>query len=587
MNQVQPRAWLSWAFIALLALLCGILAFLQNRWITQFSLAETDRLHQQLQTELSHLSRDFNDEVTRASSSLLPPAPEIEALGRERAYAAQYSSQKESHGQMFSRIALIVPENGSLVFSNLDLNTGQFVRSDWPTAWVALQDQMLNRMSGRGPGPMVPQDSTLIDIPRFSNSGDRGRPGPPGREQEWVIAELNLAYVRSTMLPELLQRHLGGGGKLDYRAEVVTVADPSIVIFQSAPGPEGRITGTPDASVNLFDTGGPGPRSRSGDRGPGRPPWSPGPDTRAPGRFPVPPALRDNDRGRWRLLVRHERGSLEAVVDRARWQNVAISGGILLLILATVAALVRFSRRAQQLAETQMNFVAGVSHELRTPLTVIRTAAFNLRDELARKPEQVERYGKLIQDESAKLTNLVEQILRFASAGAGHVLRTREPLSIGTLIDESLRSSQAALLEPGLVVEKQLQPGLPLVLADELAMKHAFQNLVDNALKYGTEGNNWIGVFASAVKDQNGPAVEVRVADRGPGIPEDEQQRIFDPFFRGQRAIKDQIHGTGLGLNLVKKIVEAHGGTIQVKSEPMKGTEFIVRIPAIANGATG
>ena len=74
--------------------------------------------------------------------------------------------------------------------------------------------------------------------------------------------------------------------------------------------------------------------------------------------------------------------------------------------------------------------------------------------------------------------------------------------------------------------------------------------------------------------------VEVRVQDRGPGVPHDEQQHIFDPFFRGRRARQDQVHGTGLGLNLVKKIVEAHGGSIQVRSEPMKGTEFILRLPA-------
>jgi len=74
--------------------------------------------------------------------------------------------------------------------------------------------------------------------------------------------------------------------------------------------------------------------------------------------------------------------------------------------------------------------------------------------------------------------------------------------------------------------------------------------------------------------------VEIRIADRGPGIPADEQEHIFDPFFRGQRAVQDQVHGSGLGLYLVKKIVEAHGGTIQVKSEPMNGAEFTIRIPA-------
>jgi signal transduction histidine kinase len=249
-------------------------------------------------------------------------------------------------------------------------------------------------------------------------------------------------------------------------------------------------------------------------------------------------------------------------------------------MLATIASLVRFSRRAQQLAELQINFVAGVSHELRTPLTVIRTAAFNLRGRIANKPEQVQRYGALIQSESEKLTALVEQVLRFASSMAGHVIRSREPVAIDTVILGGLRYSRVDSDGPSLVVDKKVDPRLPLVLADELAIQQALQNLVDNALKYGTEGSNWIGVSASPVTDENGQSVEIRIADHGPGIPMEEQEHIFDPFFRGRRAVQDQVHGSGLGLYLVKKIVEAHGGTIRVRSDPMKGTEFIVRIPA-------
>jgi signal transduction histidine kinase len=121
------------------------------------------------------------------------------------------------------------------------------------------------------------------------------------------------------------------------------------------------------------------------------------------------------------------------------------------------------------------------------------------------------------------------------------------------------------------------------------------ENLIGNAAKYGAygssqgtpQGNNWIGIFASKTTGNSPAAVEIRVADRGPGIPADEQAHIFDPFFRGARAVQDQIHGTGLGLSLVKKIVEAHGGSIRVKSEPMKGAEFIVQLPAAPSGAAG
>jgi len=570
MHRIRQRAWFTWAFAGLLALLCGVMAVVQNRWISEISLAQQQRLQQDLQSDLNRLSREFNAELTRDCTSLLPSTSEIEELGAEKAYAAQYARWRDSHDRVFSRIALAIPKNGELVVYHLDLATAQFKPGELPAEWSQMRDRMRAREGGgRGPGPGrgfgqrdQRSDSLLIEMPRFANTQDG--PGPPRPiEQEWLLAELNVEYARTVLLPELLHRYLGGGGKLDYQAEVVAAANPSHIIFQSTPGQAGKLNGSTDASVNIFDVNDPSLFRRPGDQSRRRPPGPP-PDGR--------------QQGRWRMLVRHEAGSLEAVVSRARWQNVAVSIGILLLILVTAMVLVRFSRRTQQLAELQMNFVAGISHEFRTPLTVIRTAAYNLRGRMAAKPEQVEKYGELIQEESEKLAQLVEHVLRFAATTAGHVIRAREPVAVAALIEQGLRSSRAALAGPDLVVEKNIPADLTLVLADELAMKHAVQNLVDNALKYGTEGSNWIGISAAVV--HNGKAVELRVADRGPGIPLDEQEHLFDPFFRGRQAIQDQIHGTGLGLNLVKKIVEAHGGSIRVHSAPMQGTEFVLRIPS-------
>ena len=231
-----------------------------------------------------------------------------------------------------------------------------------------------------------------------------------------------------------------------------------------------------------------------------------------------------------------------------------------------------------------MDFVAGISHELRTPLTVIHTAAYNLRGKLAANPAQVERYGVLIQQESGRLKDLVEQVLRFSSATAGRVIQNPEPLSVPDVLEETLESAKAVFQQAGCVVEKHIDPDLPLVMGDPMALKQALQNLLHNAAKYGAGESHWVGVSASRTGSESDPAVEIRVADRGPGIPADEQAHIFEPFFRGRRALQDQIHGTGLGLNLAKKIVEAHGGSIQVKSAAMKGAEFIVRLPAMPAG---
>ncbi len=383
----------------------------------------------------------------------------------------------------------------------------------------------------------------LLVLPRF---------GGPARS--WTLLDVNMDYVRGTVVPALTQRYLGVDGKAEYHVELVTAGQ--------------RASMREDDWIPLADEG-PGGGPRHGGPGPGFGGFENG----------GPPPPPDAGRERWRLFVSHSDGSLEALVEQTRRVNLAISAGILLLILAVVTALAQFTRRAHWLAQQQMDFVAGVSHELRTPLAVIRTAAYNLRGKLVNSPEQVERYGALIQDESERLGSLVEQVLRFASSEAGHAIGTPTPMSIAEVLEHDLRFENGGPPD-GWCVEKKIEAGMPPVMGDRLAMRQALQNLIDNAMKYGAGESSWIGVRVAAVKDAGGEAVEIRVADRGPGIPPDEQGRIFEPFFRGARAMRDQVHGTGLGLSLTKKIVEAHGGTIRVNTAPAKGTEFIVRIPS-------
>jgi len=283
------------------------------------------------------------------------------------------------------------------------------------------------------------------------------------------------------------------------------------------------------------------------------------------------------------MLAWHRAGSLEALVEQTRRRNLILSGGLLLLILGTAAALVHYSRQAQILAQTRMNFVAGVSHELRTPLTVIRTAAFNLRGKLAEKPEQVERYGTLIQGEAERLSTLVEQVLLFANARSGSLLRKVTPLAVAEVIERCVANVRSHA-DPQLVVETHLPPDLSMVLADEIALTHALENLIDNAAKHGANPDLWIGVYARNVEERGSTLVELSIVDRGAGIPVEEQSAIFEPFYRGRRATQDQVRGTGLGLNLVKQIVEAHGGSIRVASVPLERTEFVVRLPAAPGG---
>ena len=187
-------------------------------------------------------------------------------------------------------------------------------------------------------------------------------------------------------------------------------------------------------------------------------------------------------------------------------------------------------------------------------------------------------YGVLIQQESRRLNELVEQVLRFASVKAGHTIHEWKPLSITQIVEKAIDSNWTDRPRELYTVERHIRPDVPLVTGDRLALEHAFQNLLSNAARHAMKISPWLAVSVGTSPDRS--EVEVRITDRGPGIPADERSRIFDPFFRGQRAIEDQVHGTGLGLSLVKSIIEAHGGTIAVTGQSAGGAEFVIRLPA-------
>lgn len=566
--KIMQTRWFPWVAVGLLAFVCTVLAWHQYFWLGQISQAQLRQLREQLDDRLTSLSTAFEQRIGGAIPALEPSPDEVRELGVEPAVAARFSRWQETNDPVFSKIGLASVDGNEVRLRLLDFKTATFVPADWPQEWRQEELQILNRFrSGFNPGQFgrggrgQSSQPDLIEIPIF-------RRGPPGREFEGdralMLLQVNTEFARSRLIPELMAGFRHGTGE-DYDAAVIDVQ--GLTLYETVPGIGLLLIAAHDAKLPLVMSAYRGgmPGRGFGRRG--------GPRAEGPRDPPegFPNTLSNNHN--WTVYAAHKAGSLEKLVDQVRFRNLEISGLMMLLIVAITAFLVLVSREAGRLAALQMSFVTGVSHELRTPLTVIRTAAFNLRGKLSRSPEQVERYGQLIQEESETLTALVEQVLLFSRTKSGQSLRVRKSVSVDSLLEAAIRASLAQ--QAGAKVEKRIEDGVTAVFVDEAAMTQAIRNLIDNAVKYGGTDPGGITITAS----RNSSSVELLIADQGPGIPGSEIPHIFEAFYRGRKAVDEQIHGTGLGLSLTKSIVESHGGSIRVHCPPGGGTRFTITIP--------
>ena len=267
------------------------------------------------------------------------------------------------------------------------------------------------------------------------------------------------------------------------------------------------------------------------------------------------------------------RGSLEARVSPEAAAKLGGLGGTVNLLAE------RFQHdmdELRRLEDARREFVANVSHELRTPLAAIRAYAETLSSGGIDDAENRLGFVREIESAAERMTNLVDDLLSLAALESGRTAPSFEPLALGKVAAEAAAALMPLAARKSVVLRVEPFHGLPAVRADREMIKRVLLNLLDNAVKYSAD-RGLVRVSASATEGR----VTVAVADDGPGIPPEAQPRLFERFYRVDKARSRELGGTGLGLAIVKHIVEVHGGSVSVESEPGRGSVFRFTLPAL------
>ena len=614
------------AVLSGMALLLLIVATLQYRWATQLSAATEVRIGSNLQSLMTRWHRDLYDELS-AICIALQVGPDSGARdawidylqryaewtlaggGSESAEGAYpnpdlvreiYDWQTSASGtpellRLNPRTKTLdnvsVPPELEALLARLQANSSDLRKA--MSAWEFRPSSKSEPPAGNNRMPSFGLRSNALagwqldeGIPAFvhpvvHHADPFNSQTPVDRVAvDWLVVVMDLSVIQNRILPELATRHFGGQDGLEYKLAVLAPGDRPRVIYSSDPTLQLDDVGKLDSIMNIF---GSSPGNLQGEF------WQAVKHSRtmqeqewrnftAPGWFPVIQYSAHDEP--WVLILQHRTGPVGAIA-RGVWHRDLMTGGVVLFLLAANMGLVVFaSHRAQKLAKVQMEFVASVSHELRTPLAAIFSASENIKDGYVEGRKNLRFYGTILTSQARQLIDLVDRILLFASTRSGKTQYVLCPLKVPEILEAVRKNVTEPLEESGCKLEEHIEPGLPLVQGDLAAICVCLQNLIANAIKYGGE-ERWIGVAATSYETEK-RAVEVRISvqDHGEGISSSELPHIFEPFYRSPKVVAAQIHGTGLGLALAKRIADALGGRISVVSEIGVGSTFTLHLRA-------
>ena len=494
--------------VGLTSLLLVVLAFLQNRWVNELSEFQLDQMERTLQASTRALSRDFSREFTRMRRTFY--------VGRTRSVEAEIIGDYQDWTDSFKFPHLI----GDVYWIDHDPNANEAIGSN-RVRRVDIEAGLLEPVEWPAALERIHRELSSADPQSFQDRGDRARfarglTGPVGdhlfglvvsQEREsyasWAVALLRNDVLINEFIPFDVEEYFGPDETRDYDVWIVDEADETNVIYASNSALPTAALASPDIRRGLGD-----------------------------------------DSPDWVILAKHRSGSLQVVIDEYRTRNLSMSFGVVIVLGLSFAFLVVATRRAQSLAESQLEFVAGVSHELRTPIAGISSLSQNLADGVVGSLDQAARYGECINNESHRLADMVEGVLHFSAIRSGQYRYESQSIDLASVVDEELD-----LLDPAMVsqfaLKREVDPEVPAVIGDEQALRSLVQNLVSNSMKFCEAGDE-ISVTLRPAAARAG-IVELRVVDNGHGIERADIPHIFKPFYRGQNARDHQVGGVRTG----------------------------------------
>ncbi len=519
---------LVWLGVAAIFIPLAILLVLQFRWLSTLERTSTLAHYTSLDAFLIEVSSSA-EELGPAAQTLLEVPPSAFAPGKEALAVAHF----RANASPAFRAAFLYWLEGGKPARWLNRGAEQFIEADAQTnQWIALTTGHLKLLREKA----VPLDEPELWVDErdpLHRMMLLARTDVTGQVVGVAGVEIDERAFLERTLPARIQTALANNFAEDVRTDLV-------VSVRSEDGDQ------------LFST-----CDEPGSH-----------DERV---IPFPMVFKD-----WRLSVKNREFTPQQLARFNFHLNVAGGLTVVAVLVAGIVLMLRGAQRELRLSQMKSDFVSNVSHELKTPLASIRLFGELLRSGRVSSPEKVREYGSLIETEGRRLSQLITNILDFSRIESARRPYAREPVDLNALVKDTLERFEVAVKHQGFTIDFEPPPQRVVTRGDSGALGQAVYNLVDNALKYSKDDRR-LEVELSC----NGTEATLVVRDHGVGIPKAEQEKIFDRFHRVSTGLVHEVRGSGLGLSIVKHVVEAHQGRIEVQSEVGKGSAFTVRLPCL------